>query len=287
VAYSLTELLELVRDHIASPHDGGGTPFSGSHIDLTDVLSDQHHVRYTDAEAVAAAAGTYLPLTGGTLTGPLILAGDPTDPMGAATKEYVDAGVVEEAPPHIIDPTEPADPVDGLLWTHPTEEAEVVIGPEGPEGPQGDIGPIGPTGPTGPTGPAGQGGLLGWAQKIANQMTIGATETDITSMAATATIAASRYTRIFFVLSVQPTTNDNSVEIRIKEGATVLQLCEFTLGRTNATETVVGWVILQGVSAGAHTYKLSARMSVGTGSVGVIASATQKATISVEDIGPV
>lgn len=32
----------------------------------------------------------YLPLTGGTLTGPLILSGDPSVPLGASTKQYVD-----------------------------------------------------------------------------------------------------------------------------------------------------------------------------------------------------
>lgn len=32
----------------------------------------------------------YLPLTGGTLTGPLILSGDPSAPLGASTKQYVD-----------------------------------------------------------------------------------------------------------------------------------------------------------------------------------------------------
>lgn len=36
----------------------------------------------------------YLPLVGGTLTGALILAGDPATPLGAATKQYVDAAVV-------------------------------------------------------------------------------------------------------------------------------------------------------------------------------------------------
>jgi hypothetical protein len=36
-------------------------------------------------------AQMYLPRSGGTMTGPLILAGDPTDPLGAATKQYVDA----------------------------------------------------------------------------------------------------------------------------------------------------------------------------------------------------
>jgi hypothetical protein len=39
------------------------------------------------------AAGAFLPLSGGTLTGPLTLAGDPTLPLQAATKQYVDAAV--------------------------------------------------------------------------------------------------------------------------------------------------------------------------------------------------
>jgi hypothetical protein len=34
----------------------------------------------------------YLPLAGGTLSGPLTLAGNPTVPLGSATKQYVDAG---------------------------------------------------------------------------------------------------------------------------------------------------------------------------------------------------
>ena len=38
-----------------------------------------------------ASIGAYLPLAGGTLTGPVYLAGDPTDALQAATKAYVDA----------------------------------------------------------------------------------------------------------------------------------------------------------------------------------------------------
>ena len=37
-------------------------------------------------------SGVYLPLAGGALTGPLTLAGDPVNPLDAATKQYVDAG---------------------------------------------------------------------------------------------------------------------------------------------------------------------------------------------------
>ena len=39
------------------------------------------------------ADARYLKLTGGTMTGPLKLSGDPTENMGAATKQYVDARV--------------------------------------------------------------------------------------------------------------------------------------------------------------------------------------------------
>lgn len=41
----------------------------------------------------ASAQSLYLPVTGGTLTGALILAADPTTPLGAATKQYVDSAV--------------------------------------------------------------------------------------------------------------------------------------------------------------------------------------------------
>ena len=76
-------------------------------------------------------AGTYLELAGGTMTGDIVLAADPDAPMEPATKQYVDALMDQAGTPHIIDELEPPDPVDGLLWTHPTEEATLPIFPVG------------------------------------------------------------------------------------------------------------------------------------------------------------
>ena len=60
------------------------------HDDLTDVVSDQHHTRYADSEAVAAVGtpwvGQYLPLVGGVLTGILDIGGS------AAGIRYTGAG---------------------------------------------------------------------------------------------------------------------------------------------------------------------------------------------------
>ncbi len=57
---------------------------------------------YVDQAIAAAAAGTltvsYLPTTGGTLSGPLYLSGDPTQPLQAADKHYVDESFAEAVP---------------------------------------------------------------------------------------------------------------------------------------------------------------------------------------------
>lgn len=44
-------------------------------------------------QAQAIAGGNYLPLAGGTLTGPLVLSGEPTQDLHAANKGYVDAQI--------------------------------------------------------------------------------------------------------------------------------------------------------------------------------------------------
>ena len=83
VRYSDAEAIAAVGPH-----------FSGDHADLSNVTTSQHHVRYADSEAIAAVDnGTYLKLTGGTLTGFLTLHANPVDAAHAATKLYVDNAI--------------------------------------------------------------------------------------------------------------------------------------------------------------------------------------------------
>ena len=57
------------------------------HADLTDVgsLPSAHHATYLDSEAVSANTGLWLPIGGGSLTGFLTLHADPTAVLHAAT----------------------------------------------------------------------------------------------------------------------------------------------------------------------------------------------------------
>lgn len=43
--------------------------------------------------AIAAAPGDFLRTIGGTMTGPIVLDGDPVEPLEAVPKEYVDRAV--------------------------------------------------------------------------------------------------------------------------------------------------------------------------------------------------
>ncbi len=64
--------------------------------DLAQQAANSAAQAAASASAAAASAATInsaVPLAGGTMTGPLILSGDPTNVRGAATKQYVDARV--------------------------------------------------------------------------------------------------------------------------------------------------------------------------------------------------
>jgi len=116
-----TKPLEAATKQYVDAHagNGGGGGGSASEITLTPVggvssTNVQDAIAELDAEKVAKA--------GDIMSGALILFGDPTALLGAATKQYVDAHAG-------------------------------TVGPPGPQGPAGDAGPQGPQGPQGPPGP--------------------------------------------------------------------------------------------------------------------------------------
>jgi hypothetical protein len=52
---------------------------------------------YVDASIATVGAGNYLPTAGGTMSGPLTLSGNPTAPLQATAKQYVDASAAAKA----------------------------------------------------------------------------------------------------------------------------------------------------------------------------------------------
>lgn len=59
--------------------------------------TDAANKGYVDAAVQNVGAGAYVPLAGGTMTGPLTLPADPTSPNQAADRNYVDNGLAVKA----------------------------------------------------------------------------------------------------------------------------------------------------------------------------------------------
>ena len=106
-----------------TPLRGDGTPSP-----ITEIVTTQQIAN------LASATGHFLPLTGGTLTGPLELYGPPTAPTEATDKAYVDAGDATNATA-ITTETTRAQGAEGTLTTNlaaevtRAEAAEALLAP--------------------------------------------------------------------------------------------------------------------------------------------------------------
>lgn len=124
------------------------------------------------------------------------------------------------------------------------------------------------------------GTVLGYATTASNQGTFTA-ETDLTSLAVTVTVpAGGRRIKITGYTLLSTSVADDTVELRIKEGATQLVGASKCL-RTTVGETIQA-VYIVAASAGSHTYKLAAARSSGSGNITKAASATYPDFILVE-----
>lgn len=126
-------------------------------------------------------------------------------------------------------------------------------------------------------------GQLGYAQVTAIQSGI-TVLTDLTNLAVTVTVGASRRVRITGDILATRTVVDGTVVMYIREGTTTLQRGQAQPNRIGEG-IVIGRSIVVTPSAGTHTYKLSLENTTGTGTVGLDAGVDRPAYILVEDIG--
>lgn len=90
-------IYQVLMKHSGTDQDFAWTTINAAHVSFSpSTASDLTSTNVADAlDEVGAKIGTtvagYLPLAGGTLTGTLVLNGDPVNPLEAATKEYADS----------------------------------------------------------------------------------------------------------------------------------------------------------------------------------------------------
>lgn len=94
----LSQYLPLSGGTITGPLSLSVTPTLPAHVttkqyvdnELNQKLTIGSTIPMTDVTGLTAALATYVPLSGGTMSGDLVLSAAPTQPLQAATKQYVD-----------------------------------------------------------------------------------------------------------------------------------------------------------------------------------------------------
>lgn len=129
-------------------------------------------------------------------------------------------------------------------------------------------------------------GWLGHIEVTTNQTGI-TTEVDLTNLTLTVTVPANRMLEITAKVPVSSATADDRVGINIKEGSTVLGTDQTTASQVNLPYTLTAIAIVDGASAGSHTYKVSAGLGGGaTGPMRTDHASNGKSVLVVKDIGP-
>jgi len=126
-------------------------------------------------------------------------------------------------------------------------------------------------------------GLIGYATVTSAQTGI-STITDLTSVAVTVTVNTSRILVVHGVVPIQQITSPGTAALTIREGSTTLNSFPLVMSSASDTGSISGFVILTGVGAGSHTYKLSLSTSAGT--VNTNPASTAPVQIGVFDMGP-
>lgn len=93
VVDATAQVSESLRNEMSGYVANAQTASENAQTAKTGAETAQKAAEQARDEAQAIADGSYLPLAGGTLTGPLTLSGDPTNTLHAVSKRYID-GIV-------------------------------------------------------------------------------------------------------------------------------------------------------------------------------------------------
>jgi hypothetical protein len=136
----------------------------------------------------------------------------------------------------------------------------------------------------------GRGAVLGSASVTASQGSLGAGPTDLTGLSVTVNVCANRRIRVRAAAVLRNGESAaNSGQLLVVADGTVIRTAPSGLVSTASTgvkEYTPAEVDIAAPSAGSHTYKLQATFAAGSANL-MEASATQPATLVVEDLGPV
>jgi len=127
---------------------------------------------------------------------------------------------------------------------------------------------------------SGFGHTLGYAQAVANQGSIGGSDTDLTNLSVTVTVPSGARIKITGHVVFSQASASGITRLRIKESTT--QLADSLLSATNGSFYSVDAFAVLTPTAGSHTYKLAMTTTPGTATME--AGATFPAFILVEDI---
>jgi hypothetical protein len=128
------------------------------------------------------------------------------------------------------------------------------------------------------------GGEIGHAELVADSSTFSSVLTDISGLSQTVTVNTNRKIRITFDASVNTSATD-ACFFFIREGSTQLRAITHVWG-PNSTSSYIHFSVVISPSSGSHTYKISGQANTGTTNVKILASATNPAQMTIDDIGP-
>lgn len=109
---------------------------------------------------------------------------------------------------------------------------------------------------------------------------------DVSGLGATFTAVANRLYVVRFVGMVQSTIAADRIRITLTDGTTTYRAMDADIPAANARVTLNFDADVTGLTAGSKTLKAQAQRVTGTGSCTVLASATQFARVTVDDLGP-